>query len=138
MIVVSDFASTLAEVPVGGASYATEDIEPSGTVPVEFSGQPQTLLAMPVTLNDEQLLSLLLASPLYKKLLQIKQLVLDGARGGKTGSCPEGVGFMDALDAQWANDDKHEPVPVNQVCLNPQAAVNLYVSIRSSSYVGRF
>lgn len=91
-----------------------------GEAPVGGVLGPQSgLLAVPVALNDEQLLGLLLASPLYQKLLRIKELVQSGARAKSAGlsSSSSLTEFMDPLDSKWSSDDQHDPLPVDQVCL---------------------
>lgn len=76
-------------------------------------------------LSEEQMTSLLMSSPLYQKLDNIKSLILSGAaQPGK--DAPEtpvapGEGYIDPKDAQWS-DDK-ELVPVRVDCLNARTFV---------------
>ena len=78
-------------------------------------GAGGSLLAVPVALDDKQILDLLVASPLYKKLLRIKELVQSGASGKAAGLESSLGGFIDPLDSKWNSDACHEPVPVDQV-----------------------
>ena len=70
-------------------------------------------------LSEEQMTSLLMASPLYQKLDNIKSLILSGAAqpgsdAPKTPVVP-GDGYIDPKDAQWGEEKDLVPVRVDSL-----------------------
>ncbi|XP_071497013.1 uncharacterized protein [Diadema antillarum] len=84
--------------------------------------------AMAAALSDKDLANLLMASPLYRKLEEIKRTMQDGTlpqrkRGEEI--------FLDKSDAEWTKDDKLVPVDLNT--LSPRS----FVAYRFGCFVVR-
>jgi hypothetical protein len=74
---------------------------------------------MAAPLNETELTMLLMQSPLYQKLEEIKKTVAKGGFGGR--KMVPGQGYLDARDADWTNDTELCPVDLNK--LNPRSFI---------------
>ena len=95
-------------IPIAPAYDPTQEFDPRGGP-----------LRMMQPLSEEQMTSLLLASPLYQKLDNIKSMILSGAaQPGKDApqtSVAPGEGYIDAKDAQWGGDKDFVPVRLDSL-----------------------
>lgn len=89
-----------------------EASRPSTVEESEAPEEPPTY-NMAAPLNEGELISLLMASPLYQKLEKIKNQIEQGAH--KEDKKIDKEGFQDAKDAAWSSDTKLEPVDLNKL-----------------------
>ena len=106
------------------ATTVTEEPQPPVFEPIPIvsgtdfdpTGEP---LQMVQPLSEEQVASLLLASPLYHKLESIKSLVLSGAanprRDAPTTPVAPGEGYLDEKDKEWKDDKELIPLRVDNL-----------------------
>ncbi|XP_070551432.1 trichohyalin-like [Ptychodera flava] len=100
---------------------ADETVQPRSQVAREGESQMVTSMgqdmptsySMAAPLSDTELTALLMASPLYKKMEEIRELITKGVHA------PQAVGqgeyFMDDLDSKWSSDDKLVPIDLNKL-----------------------
>ncbi|XP_077985306.1 uncharacterized protein LOC144439946 [Glandiceps talaboti] len=84
---------------------STDNVVTSGEMPASYN--------MAAPLSDKELTALLMASPLYKKLEELRDLVSKGFKAPP--AVGEGDHYLDDRDADWSTDDKLHPVDLNQL-----------------------
>ncbi|KAI8480901.1 hypothetical protein Bbelb_413740, partial [Branchiostoma belcheri] len=89
-----------------------EDVSPAAVL----TGAAPAQLALPgsfqqtAPLQDGELTNILMASPLYQKLQEIKDLI-----GNNSKLAAVGDGYMDSRDVDWGADTEFKPVDLNKL-----------------------
>nr|XP_002738967.1 PREDICTED: uncharacterized protein LOC100369241 [Saccoglossus kowalevskii] len=110
MVDLDHFGHQVSEMPQS-APYREPAVDTSALT--EQSGEMPSSYTMAAPLSDAEITALLMASPLYKKLEEIKELMSKGVKPPKAVS--DGDHFLDNRDAQWGNDGKLVPVDLNKL-----------------------
>ena len=83
---------------------------------VDEDGRSPSMLQSALPLSEEQLTSLLLSTPLYHKLEQIKSLVQNRSLVPTPQSGSQSVqAYIDPKDALWVNDTDFHPVDISSI-----------------------
>lgn len=107
-------AAAASAATAAALSSPTVAAAPAGGMPLSYN--------MAAPLNELELVTLLMASPMYHKLELIRKTLASGSvRLNKKGGSGAGEGYLDPMDGPWSKDTELVPTDLNK--LSPRAFV---------------